>query len=355
MAFKRILIINIFGIGDVLFTTPLLASIKQARPDVFIGYLANRRTAPLLEENPHVDKVHVYERDDFQRIYQRSPWAFWRQGKAFLRTIKDERYDLVIDLSLNTSFSFLMALIGIPQRVGFDFKNRSPFLTRKIPLDGYEGKHVVEYYLDILPAIGIEPEVRQMALSLQNKDIAWAEKFLLQKKKSKGPLIAVIPGGGASWGKDAAYKRWGASKFAKLADNLIEKYSCQIILLGDENETGLCSDIASRMRHEVLTVCGLTTLGQMAALLQRCDLVVLNDGGPLHVAVAVGARTVSIFGPVDDKVYGPYPSDGHKVASSPVACRPCYRQFRRAACDHISCLERIEVTDVLRKVEEILK
>ena len=108
------------------------------------------------------------------------------------------------------------------------------------------------------------------------------------------------------------------------------------------------------MRHSVGNLCGKTTLGQTAAMLRLADLAIMNDGGPLHMAVAVGAKTVSIFGPVDDRVYGPYPPAGHKVVAAPVACRPCYRRFRRAQCDHVSCLKQIEVEDVLAKAGAFL-
>ena len=127
-----------------------------------------------------------------------------------------------------------------------------------------------------------------------------------------------------------------------------------IILLGDEKELALCQQIAGLMKHQGILACGRTTVGQCAALFKQCALAIVNDGGPLHIAVASGIPTVSIFGPVDENVYGPYPRANHVVVTHELACRPCYRQFRRASCDHISCLQTIEVEDVLRKVELLL-
>ncbi len=92
----------------------------------------------------------------------------------------------------------------------------------------------------------------------------------------------------------------------------------------------------------------------MAALLQLCRLVIVNDGGPLHVAVAAGVKTASMFGPVDPVVYGPYPSLGHTIIQKGLACQPCYRQFRKASCDHLSCLRDLSVEEVFNKIERLL-
>jgi ADP-heptose:LPS heptosyltransferase len=82
--------------------------------------------------------------------------------------------------------------------------------------------------------------------------------------------------------------------------------------------------------------------------------MIVNDGGPLHVAVAAGVQTVSIFGPVDENVYGPYPIGSHIVIKKEIACRPCYQRFRKAVCGHISCLSQITVEDVLERIEGVL-
>ena len=355
MTYKRILIINPFGIGDVLFTTPLIQNIKSSQPDVFIGYLANRRTAVFLQDHPQIDRVFVYERDEYVDIYRRSKIQFFKKMISQLAEIRAAKFDCLIDLSLNGSASFLMAFAGIPQRLGFNYKNRSLFLTRKIPLRGFEGRHVAEYYLSLARELGFKTESHEINFPIKETDRQWAEHFLQSLALPSGqPIIAVVPGGGASWGKDAEYKRWPVERFAELADKLIEKSSAVIILLGDKQEEELCKTMAQAMRAQPVMVCGQTTLGQLAALLKKCSLAVVNDGGPLHIAVAAGVKTVSIFGPVDEKVYGPYPAAGHTVVSHSIACRPCYRQFRRASCEHISCLKNITTEEVYRKIENIL-
>ena len=99
---NRIFIINPFGIGDVLFTTPVISNLRKAYPESFIGYISNRRTLPILENNPKVNRVYVYERDEYHKLYQSNPIAYWRQGLNFFKEIRQQRFDMVIDFSMRT-------------------------------------------------------------------------------------------------------------------------------------------------------------------------------------------------------------------------------------------------------------
>ncbi|MBF0384371.1 MAG: glycosyltransferase family 9 protein [Candidatus Omnitrophica bacterium] len=352
---RKLLIVNIFGIGDVLFTTPIINNLKAFFPDLKLGYLCNRRTEEMLKRNKKLDKIHVYERDEFKALYKRSKPAYFLMIKDFIKELKEQGYDTAIDVSLNTFTSFLVWFIGVKNRYVINYKNRSFPLNNRIDIDGYEEKHVIEYYLDLLRVLDIPVLTKGIDIGINEQDLSWAEEFfkrnsLLQKKL----VVGIVPGGGASWGKDAIYKRWPLEKYAKLADNLIENYGAEIILMGDKNEVGLCSSIAKLMRNKVFSACGDTTLFQFGALARRCNFCVLNDGGPLHVAVAAGARVVSVFGPVEEKVYGPYPAGHHLVVAKDIPCRPCYHRFKRASCEHVSCLKMLEAQEVLERIKKIL-
>lgn len=352
---KKVLIINIFGIGDVLFTTPLISNLKESYPDMEIGYLCNRRTVCVLEGNPRVNKIFVYERDELMAVCEKSRWLYFKELRKLFKSIKDERYDAVIDVSLNRFTSFLSWFVGIPSRIGFNYKNRSVLLNKKINLIAYENQHVVEYYFRLLEELNVPIKMKELELFVNQGDRDWSDQFLqdvgINMNRS---LIGIFPGGGESWGKDAIYKRWGAEKYAKLADKIIENFSAEIILFGGKDEQDLCNEVSGLMHNHAHTACGKTTISQFAALAHRCKLVILNDGGPLHVAVAAGAQTISIFGPVDDLVYGPYPLGNHKVIKKDLPCRPCYRRFKRSDCEHISCLRDITVDEVLETTKEVL-
>jgi len=348
MSFKKILIINPYGIGDVLFTTPVISNLRLAYPQATIAYLANQRTADFLKFNSDIAQVFIYERDEFVG----KPLKYWE----LFNSIKQQGFEVVFDFSLNSSFGFLSFACEINKRVGFDYRKRGLFLTDRLPMLGFEEKHVVEYYLDLLRMVQIPVRSLPMKLDIPALDIQWAQGWLNAHKidPASKPLIAVLPGGGASWGNAAKHKRWSASNYAHLIDKIIENFDAAIILMGDSREEELCREVISLAHFPLHFAVGETSVLGLAALLKECQGAIVNDGGPLHVAAAVGKKTVSIFGPVDPLVYGPYPLTDHTVVQKLLPCQPCYRRFRMARCGHISCLGELSVEEVYRKVQNIL-
>jgi lipopolysaccharide heptosyltransferase II len=347
MDFKKILIINPYGIGDVLFTTPVISNLRLAYPQAHIAYLANRRTADFLKLNPDINQVFVYERDEFVGSIPKYLELF--------NNIRQQGFEAVFDFSLNSGLGFLSAACGIKKRVGFDYRKRGRFLTDRVFMSGYEEKHVVEYYLDLLRAAQVPIKTKQIKLEVPDRDIQWAQEWLNRHQIDPAkPLIAVLPGGGASWGKAARFKRWAPLNYAHLIDKIIENFDAAVILMGDSKEEGLCREVVSLAHFPLHFAVGETTILGLAALLLLAQGAIVNDGGPLHVAAAVGVKTVSIFGPVDPQVYGPYPVANHTVAQKGLPCQPCYRRFRMSQCSHISCLRDLSVEEVYRKVQNIL-
>ena len=206
------MIINTYGIGDVLFTTPVISNLRAAYPQAEIAYLSNQRTADFSSKaHPGIAQVFIYERDEFVGKYQKYLELFHH--------IKQQKFDVVFDFSLNSSFGFLSAACGIKKRVGFDYRKRGRFLTDRIPMLGFEDKHMVEYYLDLLRLMEIPIKTNKMSLDPPVQDIQWAQEWLKEHGIAHAkPLIAVLPGGGASWGKAAKDKRWAAPKYADLID-----------------------------------------------------------------------------------------------------------------------------------------
>jgi lipopolysaccharide heptosyltransferase II len=359
MRYNKLLIINPFGIGDVLFSFPLVEALKDSFPDSFIGYVCNRRASEIIKTNPSLNKVFIYEKDDYRAMWQQSKIRCVKEIVDFLKSIKDERFDIAIDLSLGYQYSLLLMLIGIKRRCGFNYRDRGIFLTDRINISGFNSKHVIEHYLDILTLLNIDPPRyrSQPKINVKAINIAWAEDFLKNNGyNGNSILVGIIPGCGASWGLDADYRRWNADGFAKVCDFISKKYGAKIILLGDINEIKICKYISDRTMNKPIMACGKTDLGNLLGLLSRCALVITNDGGPLHMAVGINVSTISIFGPVDEKIYGPYPEDSNDliVSKNDISCRPCYKNFKYKKCDDRTCLNSITPEDVIEKVEKIL-
>lgn len=357
-ATPRLLCINPFGIGDVLFTTPVIASFKAAYPKSFIGYWCNERVAPLLRYNPAVGKVFALSRGDLKRRAATSPAKAVAGLWGLVRGIKRERFDLVFDFSLDHRYSLLAKLLGIKYRIGFDYKGRGRFLTTALPLAGYQDRHVVDYYLELLQCCGFPVVDRQLHLSVPQGHLLASRRLLHRAGLTTDrPVVGICPGAGASWGKDAGIKHWPAESFARLAERLLQERGCQVVLLGDAAEKPLTEAIAAKMSCKVANLAGQLTLEEFVAVVSSLSLLVANDGGPLHIAVARGVATLSFFGPVDEKVYGPYPaSAAHRVMTSQVDCRPCYRNFRLAACrKQRACLTGITVEQAFSAAAELLQ
>ncbi len=355
----RILIINPFGIGDVLFTTPLVRAIRQAFPSSVIGYLCNRRTETILRANPALDELFVYEKDEVVALWKRSRWQGLRALVDLLRRIRQAHFTLAIDLSLGARYAFILKCLGVSQRIGLNFRNRGRFLTEALELDGYHGEHVIATYDRFLWFLGIRPGEQGPELPISEAAVHWAETWLAEHHLDPSrPLIGIVPAGGVSWGISAPFRRWRMEGFAEVGSALMARHQAQVVLFGEASDQAMCQAVARLMDRPPVDVSGHTTLEQFVGLLSRMHLVICNDGGPLHLAVSQGTPTVSIFGPVDPQVYGPFSTGAarHRIIAKPeLPCRPCYHQFKLPPCPYErACITQIEPAEVLEACEELL-
>ena len=353
----RFLIVNPFGIGDVLFTTPVINSIKARYPDSYIGYWSNLRVKPILESNPQINKVFALSRGDLKKIHQESFFKGIWSAIKLTREIKNKRFDICLDFSLDHRYSLFAKIMGIGKRIGFNYKGRGRFLTNYLDITGYHDMHAVEYYLELLNFLDIPVSERKLFLDVPFGNAARA-KFVLGAHgiEENDLVIGVVPGAGGSWGKNAVCKHWSALRFAEVADKLIDKFKAKVIILGDETEREIADVIVHSMRNKPIDFTGKTGLEILPGMIKNCKLLVTNDGGPMHMAVALGVRTVSIFGPVSEVVYGPYPENrNHAVLKKDLSCRPCYKNFKMPICDRDKeCLKEVSADTVFEAAVRLL-
>lgn len=355
----RILIINPFGIGDCLFTTPLICAIKQRYPDSYLAFWCNERVAELFKPNKKINRIFPLSRGDIKRKYGNFSLIGIKALLSLYGEIKDCKFDIALDFSLDHRYGLLAKLAGIKMRIGFDYKSRGRFLTKRIEISGYNDKHIVEYYLQLLGFLGIEKIDPHLELFVDEKLLRWAKGYLAgQNISSQALLIGISPGAGQSWGKDAYLKQWEPEKFAATADSLLKNFDCRILLFGNSADKDVCDEVYKYIqdKERVLKIYPGFTLSEFSALLSNCRLLLANDGGPLHMAVALNCKTVSIFGPVSDIVYGPYPkSDSHVVIKANFDCRPCYKDFRLPDCRYARrCITDIKPSEVFEAARRLL-
>ena len=354
----RILIANPFGIGDVLFSFPLVHALREQKKDAFVGYLCNRRTEELVANEKAIDWHIVYEKDEFREKWKQSTWEGIQFLQSLFGEVRRQRFDLLIDLSLGWQISFGALLAGIPRGVGFHFRGRGRFLTDRLPIKGFHDRPVAEYYLSLLSLVSLSSSFEEkVVVHLPISTSAEAACYISSLGAVQGkPIIGLVPGGGASWGPYAHYKQWPAESFAELANTLSERHNAQILLIGDSQEEALCRKIGNLCRSSPLYAIQVPSLLLLGGILKSCDCVVGNDSGAMHIASSVGAKTLTIFGPVDESVYGPFPHQAHqRVVSKTLSCRPCYQAFRLPPCPWgNACLKQLEVSQVLQAAEELL-
>lgn len=345
MKFNNILIINTFGIGDVLFSTPLLKEIKGHLPHANIHFLCNRRNLDLLKNDPDISTILIYEKDDFRKYIKESKIRFFKALAKLISDIKKLNIDIAIDLSLNYQMSIILILAGVRMRVGFNYRDRGKLLTQKISISGFDRKHVVEHYLDLLKFLDLPPSGGYRLMSYtSSENKSTVDNFLKTNGLIGKVLIGIVAGGGKSWGRDAIYRRWPSDNFAYVGWRLSCLDDVRILIFGTLEEKEICDKICKKIGERAVSLCGTTGLDLLVEFISRCDLIICNEGGPLHIAVSQEIKTVSIFGPVNDRVYGPYPpSEKHRVLmAEDVDCRPCYKNFKHNTCENRACLEKID-------------
>lgn len=333
----RILIVNVNWVGDVLFSTPFIRAIRESNPEAHISCLIHPRCREMLESNPRLDEIIEYAEEDIHRslIGKLRLIGYLRAGK----------FDVAYILHRSFTKALITMLAGIRERIGYRTKNRGWVLTRPIE-EPSEELHKVEYFLNIARASGITPGSVSYEFYVREADRKSIREILISAGVRAGDRTVVLCPAG-NW----LPKRWPAEKFARLADELAEKFGVKIVIAAAGKDSGLVSDIKSVMSVQAFDISGKTSLKELAALLERADLVIANDTGPMHLSVAVGTRTIALFGPTSPRLTGPYGKGIYRVITGKTSCDvPCYD----VTCKDNDCISAITVEEVIKAAGELL-
>jgi len=351
---KRVLIVQPFGIGDSLFVTPLIRALKERKWAGRVDLLLGSRTKEVFERNPFVDRVFVIDRDRLKK--QGFPKTFLEISRLIFELMKI-RYDVLIDCSLSREYAFFARFfLRIPERTGFDYKNRGIFLSRKVPLPGgFSGRPVPEYYAELIGLLGIPGIDRHPQFFFRDEDETDKRRILSGLGIREGEsYVAVVPGGGDSWGREASFKRWPPVFFAQALNAFQSRFSADhLIVLGSGGEFPLGEELLACYEKKGFNLCGKISLIEAASVLKNARYLLANDSGMVHIARALDVPCVAIYGPVDEKVYGPYPLDAGYLAigRNDLECRPCYKSFRYDSnCPHRLCLKELSPAQVIQRV-----
>ena len=345
-------------LGDVLFLTPALQALRQALPQARITLLAGPWGAEAVRGNPDLDAVQLCQFPGFERRPKAGALDPYRTLRTTALKLRTGGFDAAVILRFDHWWgAWLAAAAGIPRRIGYDRPETRPFLTELAPYR--PGRHEVLQNATLLAALapGIDAAPGPTRFAVAEADRAWVTARLAASELDPaGRLVAIHPGAGA------AVKQWPPARWAEVARHLTETSGAQLILTGGPAERELTAAVTAaaaagdRMPQAMLDLAGSTTLGQLAALYERCALVLGSDSGPLHLAVAVGAPTIHLYGPVPAAKFGPWGDPARQVVlASSWSCAPCDRlDWAPDVLAQHACMAAITPDDVIRAAHVLL-
>jgi lipopolysaccharide heptosyltransferase II len=348
----RLLIVKLSALGDIIHTIPVVAGLKKACPQAFIGWVVSRPYEEILSGNPHIDQVFLFERKRWGGVAN-----FWRHRGEFARLIRQIRsthFDVVLDFQGLLRSAVLTLLSGAPRRIGFaNAREFAPLAYTETLILPPKPIHALERYVLLanrLAEIDVPAEF-PMPLSQECYErIARSASDLLPDADSKVlrassglRMVVMVPG--TRW----VTKQWPPQYFARLADMLWEKYHPHIFLAGAPSDFPIGEEIlrVAKPDTQIESWIGQTSLKELVTLMSQADLVVTNDSGPMHIAAAVGTQILALFGPTDPVLTGPYGSR-HIVLKASLPCVPCMKRYCTNA---VFCLFTITPEEVLQEIE----
>ncbi len=341
----NILIIRLSSIGDVLHGTPVPRALKQALPGCHITWVVGQVAADMVRYNPDIDELFVWPREEWEKAMRagrfREAWQIWQRLRTYFH---DKHYDIALDIHGLFLSGMVTAASHAPRRIGLSHTRELNhwFMTETAPPPN--GPHVIERYLSILRPLQIQAADPRMTLIIPPAATEFAAAFLPEQGVTPADkVIAVNPA--TTW----KAKNWPPAYFAQVIDAVSPH--AKVVLCGGPGDRAIAGQVLQAAKTPVIDAVGRTSLLELAALLERADVLVVGDTGPLHMAIAVGTPSVSIFGATDRRRFGPL-DNAHIVLSGEKTCPPCHK----TVCPRktLDCLTSIQPQAVIEKTLALL-
>ena len=353
---RRILVIRLDLIGDLVLSMTLVRALKQTYPDAAIDLLALPTSAKVVMGDPDLNEIMTYDPNVWRRPKALIHPKNWRNAYRVLRYLHAREYDIAVSV-FGRWAGVLATLSGAKRRVGFGHESYPGLMTDNVRGHHWRSgdhKHEVDYCLELARAAGAitsrTDRIPHLFINIQ------AQHQLEQLLEREGlvpdkPVIAchISSNNGQS-------KRWPVPFWALLIDKLNREQNAQVILTGAPDDMPLIECVTHQMQEHAFNLAGKTSLPQLVALLKRANLVISGDSGPMHIAAAVGTPLIAIHGPTDPALSGPV-SPNATVLRSGIWCSPCYNATDTADCRYFTtqCMKNILPSQVYKIAQEKLK
>ncbi len=327
MRFKEIIIVNLTRMGDILQTSPLMAALKEQHPGSRLTLLVNRAFSEICRGIPFVDDVISFDVNAFRARLLSDEYSLVSNYlflEDFLTRINKIKYNLAINLTHSPASALLSSIIQADEMRGFSVDSEGHRLIRHpwmryffnvVPNREYNPYHIADIYLKIGEVV---PSEKRLFFNVSKKDEKSVAYLLDSMDVSKDDVLF-----GFQLGASKTDRRWPIAYFSELATMIVNTYNAKIVLFGSEAESELACEFEEVSKIKTINLTGKTSLGELAGALKRCSLLISNDTGPLHMATAVGTKTIGLFSVNAHYMEtGPY-GEGHYVLESNLPCLPC--------------------------------
>ena len=304
---KRILVIKLRHLGDVLLSTPVLSNLKKRFPDAEIDAYVWEECVPILEGHPAISHVIFHDRK-----WKKLPFVRRLvKEMGLLRKIRKKRYDLVINLTEGDRGAIAAFASGAKVKVGVDpGKGKKQKIFTHLVKPCPNPRHTVERDLDALRRIGIFPRLEERELFFHVPDEA---KEQVNEWVGEEPFVVIH-----------AVSRWRFKCLPpQLMGRVIDQLKEKVILTGAPSERELVDEVVKHTKGNVINLAGKTSLKEMGALMLRAKGVITVDSVALHLASALKTPVVALFGPTSEENWGPWQHPNAKIVAQNRSCRPC--------------------------------
>ncbi len=331
-------------IGDVVMVSPAMRALRRRFPDAEVTLLAKTWVLEALRASPYYDRLLEY--DDSGR-HAGVPGRL-----RLIQELRRERFDLAVLFQKAFEAALLARAAGIPIRVGYRTDRRGWLLTR--PLEEPSGRHHVEHFLGIVESLGCDTADRRLSFHLGQEARDRAAEFLRSVAAPEGQIrVGIHPGA------SKAERGWHPERFAEVASWLARELDARPFLLGADSDRPSLERMAGLVGPAAVLPPAGQTLQEMAAVLERCQLLLCNDSGPMHVAAALRVPVVAVFGPGHPGRTAPYTDPGlYRILAAGYPCSPCRQDFFKECLPAPSgkpyCLEDVRVEEVRKACAEMV-
>lgn len=342
---KKILIVRLSAIGDVVFASPLIQALKRRFPDARLSWLVEPGAAPLLQHHPDLDEVILWPKSKWKLLWkERRAVSLWGEVREFRAGLRQRRFDLVIDLQGLMKSGLLAWLSGAPERIGLGSREGSQWLMTQVVDRGGDPKRIGSEYLHLGEQLGLVTGAFEMCVAIGDSDKEFIRDFIDARDLADGYLV-VCPF------TTRPQKHWFSDRWEQLIPRLRKELGAPVVILGGPDDQVSSEKISKAAGAAAIDMSGKTSLTQAAALVSHARLLVGVDTGLTHMGIAFSRPTVALFGSTCP--YLDTTRENALVLYHKFICSPCRRN---PTCDgEFSCMRAITVSEVMESVHKVTK